>query len=259
MEATTRARQVETTLPIGYEDADGRLHRTAVLRKMTGRDEAIIADKAHRGNAARMMTELLASCVVRLGSIERPTRQVIQGMYSADRYFLLVKLRELTFGSEMAATYSCPTCKESTTTTEDLSALEVIALGDGEVATDVVVELEDGYLDGGSDLYTSLAFRYPCGSDEEKVAPAMRENASQGKNALMARCLKSVGDMERSRMEAMGTAIFNDLTLGDRAIIDKALNNGTSPGVKLRREMTCTSCGRSFTASLDFSNFLAVS
>jgi hypothetical protein len=256
---TTRARQVECTLPIGYEDADGRLHRTVMLRKMTGRDESIIADKAHRGNAAKMMTELLASCVVKLGAIERPTRQVIQAMYSADRYFLLVKLRELTFGAEMAASYTCPTCRESTNTTEDLSTLEVIALGDGEVATDVVVELEDGYLDGGTDVHTSLAFRYPCGMDEEKVAPAMRENASQGKNALMARCLRSVGDMDRSRMEALGTAIFNDLTLGDRAIIDKALNNGTSPGVKLRRDVTCNACTRKFTASLDFSNFLAVS
>ena len=256
---TMRARQVEISLPIGYEDADGRLHRTAVLRKMTGRDESIIADKTHRGNAARMMTELLASCVVRLGGIERPTRQVIQGMYSADRYFLLVKLRELTFGSEMQATYSCPTCRESTTTTEDLSTLEVIALGDGEVATDVLVELEDGYLDGGTEVHTSLAFRYPRGMDEEKVAPAMRENASQGKNALMARCLKSVGDMDQARMEGLGTAIFNDLTLGDRAIIDKALNNGTSPGLKMRRDVTCQSCGRKFTASLDFSNFLAVS
>jgi hypothetical protein len=256
---TMRARQMECTLPIGYEDADGRLHRTAVLRKMTGRDESIIADKAHRGNAARMMTELLGSCVVRLGGIERPGRQVLQAMYSADRYFLLVKLRELTFGSEMAATYSCPTCKESTSTTEDLSTLEVIALGDGEVATDVLVELEDGYLDGGTALHTTLAFRYPCGSDEEKVAPAIRDNASQGKNALMTRCLKAVGDMDVARMEGLGTSIFNDLTLGDRAIIDKALNNGTSPGVKMRRDLTCNACGRRFTASLDFSNFLAVS
>jgi hypothetical protein len=254
-----RAREIECLLPIGYEDEDGRHHRSAVLRKMTGRDESIIADKAHRNNASRMMTELLASCVVRLGTIERPSRQVVQSLYSADRYFLLMKLRELTFGPEMQATYSCPTCREATTTIEDLSMLDVISLAEGEVAQDITVELSDGYVDRDGTSYTSMVFRYPKGSDEEKIAPMTRENASQGKNALMARCLKSVGDMAQARMEALGTAIFNELTLGDRAIIDKALNDGTSPGMKMRRDLSCGSCGRKFTASLDFSNFLAAS
>lgn len=256
---TRRVREIECTLPIGYEDEDGRLHRTAVLRKMTGRDESIIADKAHRNNASRMITELLTSCLMRIGSVERPSRNVVQALYSADRYFLLMKLRELTFGAEMQATYSCPTCREAMTTVEDLSTLEVVSLIDGEVAQDVVVELNDGYADGDGALYTTMVFRYPRGSDEEKVAPAIRDNASQGKNALMARCLKAVGDMPQARMEALGTAIFNDLTLGDRAIVDKALNDSSSPGMKMRRELTCGSCGRRFTASLDLSNFLAVS
>ena len=91
---TRRVREIECTLPIGYEDEDGRLHRTAVLRKMTGRDESIIADKAHRNNASRMITELLTSCLMRIGSVERPSRNVVQALYSADRYFLLMKLRD---------------------------------------------------------------------------------------------------------------------------------------------------------------------
>ena len=37
-------------------DGDGRIHRSAVLRKMTGRDEAIMTDKMNRTNAARMMS-----------------------------------------------------------------------------------------------------------------------------------------------------------------------------------------------------------
>jgi hypothetical protein len=74
----------------------------------------------------------------------------------------------------------------------------------------------------------------------------------------MARCVTAVGDMPESRMQALGTALFGDLTLSDRAEIDKAVNNG-GPGIKLRREITCNGCGREFTASLDMSNFLAPS
>jgi len=85
------AREFAFELPIGYLDADGRPHRSAVLRKMTGRDEAILADRHNRNNAARMITELLASCLLRLGTVERPGRAVVQTLYSGDRYFLLMK------------------------------------------------------------------------------------------------------------------------------------------------------------------------
>ena len=127
------SREFEIELPIGHLDADGRLHRTAALRKMTGRDEAIMADKNNRNNAARMITELLANCLIRIGDIEKPGRSIVQQLYSGDRYFLLMKLREITFGPDMQASYSCPTCREANGLIEDLSALEVLRLGDGEL------------------------------------------------------------------------------------------------------------------------------
>ena len=95
-----RQREFEFELPIGYVDDDGKLHRAAVLRKMTGRDEAIMADKKNRHNGARMITQLLSNCLVRLGDIERPGASLTRALYSADRHFLLVKLREITFGRE---------------------------------------------------------------------------------------------------------------------------------------------------------------
>jgi len=255
---TRREREFEFTLPVGYIDADGQLHRAASLRKMTGRDEAILADKKNRHNGARMITELLGSCLLRLGSLERPGAKIAQSLFSADRHYLLVKLREITFGSEMQASYSCPTCREATEVIEDLAALETVKLADGEMPEDTVVRLEDGYYDRGGELYDMMVFRPPTGLDEERVASAIRENASRGKNALMARCLKALGDMPQPKVEALGTAVFNDLTMSDRALIDKALNNG-GPGVKMRREITCAGCGRQYTASLDMSNFLAPS
>jgi hypothetical protein len=245
----------EFELPVGYVDQDGCIHRTAVLRKMTGRDEAIMADRRNRNSAARMMTELLASCLVTLGSIERPGFQVVQSLYSSDRYFLLLRLREITFGSDLNATYACPTCKESVTLIEDLSQLEVTRLEPGELPDDIVVELEDGYLDRDGSIHTMLVLRHPTGVDEEKISTAARENPSHGKNALLARCVVALGDIPRPRLEALGTSIFNDLTLGDRARIDEALNQ-RGPGIDMRHEVACPSCGREYEVTLDLSNFL---
>jgi hypothetical protein len=143
-------------------------------------------------------------------------------------------------------------------TVEDLSDLEVVKLEGDSLPEDVVVRLEDGYEDRGGELYDTLVFRPARGSDEEKIARAARENPSQGKNALMARCITAMGDMPKERLEALGTAVFADMTLSDRALIDKALNNG-GPGVKMRRDIACAACGREFTANLDLSNFLTPS
>ncbi|MFG3257560.1 hypothetical protein [Streptomyces sp. NPDC048172] len=253
-----RRREFELELPMGYEDQDGRVHRSAVLRKMTGRDEAVMADKRYRNNGAKMITELLGNCLVRLGDLESPGSHVVQRLFSADRHFLLVRLREITFGPQMRATYSCATCHEATERTEDLAELEVVRLEDGQLPEDMVVELDDGYVDRAGNVYDSMVFRYPVGTDEERIASQAKENASRGKNALLARCLRAMGDMPTPKLEALGSAVFADLTLADRARIDHAMNNG-GPGIKLRRTITCDGCGRDYSASLDMSNFLVAS
>ena len=103
-------------------------------------------------------------------------------------------------------------------------------------------------------MYATAVFRYPTGIDEEKIATATRDNASVGKNALMARCLTALGDMPDAHREALGTAIFNDLTLSDRKLVDNALND-EAPGVSMSRDVRCDACGREFTTSLDMSDF----
>src|SRR5262245_30373849 len=91
-------REAEFTIPIGITDDDGRVHRTAVLRKMTGREEAILADKRNQRNGGKLVTELIHSCLVRLGDLPKNGASTVEKMYSADRNFLLIKLRTLTFG-----------------------------------------------------------------------------------------------------------------------------------------------------------------
>src|SRR5262249_13224153 len=130
-------------------------------------------------------------------------------------------------------------------------------LGDGESPEDIVVALEDGYLDRDGQVHTALRLRLPTGADESAVAPQMRQNASLGKNALLSRCLKSLGDLPKHRLEAIGPKILADLTLTDRRLIDRALNE-VAPGVEITRQVECPNCGQSFKASLDLTHFLAL-
>ncbi len=254
--APARAREFEFTLPVGFVDSEGNLHRNVTLRKMTGREESILADRRLHKNGGRLVTELLQSSITRLGSLDRGFATAVSKMYSADRNFLLIKLRSITFGPEMQATYSC-SCGESISVSEDLDRLPIRGLLEGESPEEIRVELEDGWIDRDDSVHTALTLRLPTGEDEEIVASQMRQNASLGKNALLARCLKSLGDVAKHRLEAMGPKILSDLTMTDRRLIDRALNEA-APGINLVRQVECPSCGRSFSAALDLSRFLAV-
>lgn len=255
--APARRREFDFTLPIGFTDPEGTTHRAVTLRKMTGREEAILADRKYLRNGGKLVTELLHSCLLRLGSLQPNGRGPVSSMYSADRNYLLLKLRTITFGATLQATYSCPGCGQSFDVEEDLDELPVEMLADGAEQDDVVVELEDGYVDRDGQVHTAMRLRLPTGGDEEAVAGQMRENPSLGKNALLARCLRSLGDMPQHRLEALGTKIMGDLTMTDRRLVDRAVADA-APGVDLERHLECPGCGKEFTATLDMSRFLAL-
>lgn len=253
-----RPREHEVALPVGYLDAEGRLHRTATLRKMTGHEEALLADRRLRANGGKLVTELLNGCVRSLGDLSQVNRQVIGELTSPDRNFLLLELRKLTFGTELEASYSCPYCRETTVVLEDLDTFPV-RMSDGAGIPEIIVELEDGYEDRNQEAwYDVLRFRLPVGTDEERVALIAKDNAARGTNALLVRCLVSVSgdgeEMPDNRREALGTKILSDLTMGDRARIEKAFRK-EMPGLDLSREFDCGSCGRPMRTSLDLTSF----
>lgn len=251
------ARETEFTLPIGYVNGDGVSRRAGALRKMTGREEAILADRANQHNGGKLVTELLYSCVTQFEGAEKLTKQDVANWYSADRNYVLIKLRSFTFGPDLPASYTCPSCGEKMEVMENLDDLPVISLEDGSQPEDIVIELEDGYLDKDDVVHTTISLSLPKGIDETAVAPMTRKNPSMGKNALLARCITKVGDMPKHRIEALGPRLFSELTLTDRRLIDRALNKA-APGIDLSRECECPNCGSEIKTSLDMTHFLSL-
>jgi cytochrome c5 len=250
-------RELEFTLPIGYANGDSVLRREGALRKLTGRDEAILADRANQRNGGKLVTELIHSCITRFEGEHPLTKAEVANWYSADRNYVLLRLRSFTFGPELEARYTCGACGENIDVVENLDELPVRSIGPDEALEDVVVELEDGYWDTDNQCHSSVTLTLPRGVDEAAVAPAIRKNPSLGKNALLSRCIKSFGDMPAHRVEALGAKLLADLTLTDRRLIDKALNRA-APGVDLLREIECPSCGEQNRTSLDMTHFLVM-
>ena len=77
--------EVEFTLPIGYRDSDGTLHRHGVMRLATAGDE-ILPLKDHRvqANPSYLAIIVLSRVVVKLGTLEMINTKVIEDLFSAD-------------------------------------------------------------------------------------------------------------------------------------------------------------------------------
>jgi hypothetical protein len=246
--------QREVTLPVGYFDGDsGISQRQATLRKMTGKEEALLADPRLRSNGGKLITALLANCVTALEGAEQVDESAIRQLSSADRNFLLLELRRLTFGDEMEAHYRCPRCQSVTTVLEDLSTLETRTVGNGAVP-EVQVALQDGYRDPDGNWQYDCVFRLPTGEDEEVAAGRRDSNPTRQRDALLSRCLKQVGNLESRRIQALGGRILADLSMGDRRLIQKAMDE-VVPGPDLTRDVLCHQCGEVYRTTLDMSNF----
>jgi hypothetical protein len=249
--------QETVTLPVGYEDEETgtALHELSV-RKLTGNEEALLVEPKLRQNGGKLVTALLASCVRDADTGAKLPPATIRRLTSADRNYLLLELRRVTFGDELEARYHCPRCGESTLVLEDLGELDVRRVEDG-AELEIVVELEDGYRDRDGTVHRELVFGLPIGEDEEAAASRRDGNASRQRDALLARCLRRVGDLEPRRVEALGSRVLSDLTMSDRRRIQQAMDDA-APGPNLIRTVSCDRCLEEFRALLDMSRFFPI-
>lgn len=75
----------EFTLPLGYIDPEGTLHRDGIMRLATAADEILpLKDPRVQKNPAYLSVILLSRVVTRLGGIEPVTPNVIESLFAAD-------------------------------------------------------------------------------------------------------------------------------------------------------------------------------
>ena len=242
----------ELTLPVGHVDATGRLNRQVAIRKMRGHEESLLYDASL--SSGRLITQLIAGCLVRLGDEQAVTPAMVSRLFTGDRSFLLLEIRRFTLGDALPCNYLCPACGANLAVVEDLGHIPVRRYeGDGAPRASTVT-LEDGYRDRDGTLHTEIRVRLPRGDDEEFVAETAERDPLRARDALILRCIEAFGTLPRAALEAYGIKILRDLTLGDRRAIYRTLD-GDAPGIDLRRSLRCASCSSPFEAFLEPTNF----
>jgi hypothetical protein len=99
------------TLPRGYVDAHGAVHRDGTMRLATARDEIEpLRDAGVRQNEAYLTVLLLARVVTRIGTLTEITPELIEGLYAADFDHLQRLYERLNTNGEVVGSVRCPEC-----------------------------------------------------------------------------------------------------------------------------------------------------
>lgn len=91
--------EYEFTLPKGYVDGEGNLHRTGVMRLATARDEIEpLRDPRVAQNEAYLTIAILARVVIELGNLPEVTTRTIEGLFATDLAYLQDLYGIINFG-----------------------------------------------------------------------------------------------------------------------------------------------------------------
>jgi hypothetical protein len=219
------------TLPSGLWAGDVR-QREVALRAVTAEDEAFLLEQGERALPARLVTDLLARC------LDGPDPRALT---VGDREALLLHLRRLTLGDDLACTLICPApgCGQR-------MALELRA-------NDLLLS---PYADARPSYETSLSsegvtyqvrFRLPTGEDQEAAAELARRDTARAAGLLLERCVQHVlADGRERAPDGLSVAVVDAISA---AIAER------DPQAELELSVTCPECATTLTVLFDTTSF----
>lgn len=100
------------TLPCGFVDAEGNVHREGVMRLGTAFDEiAPLKDPRVQGNPGYLVIILLSRVITKLGELTHINPKVIECLFSADLAFLQDLYQRVNDAGHNRLAVTCPQCE----------------------------------------------------------------------------------------------------------------------------------------------------
>jgi hypothetical protein len=111
--------EFEFTLPQGYIDKDGNLHRQGIMRLANAKDEiAPLQDPRVQRNNAYLIIILLSRVVTKLGEIKDINPHVMENLFSADLAYLQDFYQRINSNGHSKIQVFCPDCEKKFELTE---------------------------------------------------------------------------------------------------------------------------------------------
>lgn len=227
------------TLPGGFW-LEGVCRRDALLRPLNGSDEAFLAE-AGSVAPARVVTSLLARCLVRLGPLDSVNEEAARALTVGDREALLLNLRALTLGARARCVLSCPAaaCGEKMD----------VELMTGDLLLPPYADARDTFETtfGENGDRVRVRFRLPNGGDVEVVSSVARDDVEAAESLLLRRCVESVMRAEGGEPPVEWPRSLVRQLSDEMARLD--------PQAELTLNLSCPACGYGFQALFDAASY----
>ena len=106
--------EFEFTLPCGYLDDEGTLHRDGVMRRATAADEILpLKDPRVQKNQAYLVVILLSRVITRLGGVSQMNPKIIENLYATDLAYLQNLYNEINQLGNGHLSITCPECQHA--------------------------------------------------------------------------------------------------------------------------------------------------
>lgn len=104
--------EYEFTLPKGFVDSDGNLHKQGVMRLATAADEILPQkDPRVQANPAYLVVIVLSRVITKIGDLNNITPKTIEGLFSSDLAFLQDFYRQINENGTTMIKAICPKCE----------------------------------------------------------------------------------------------------------------------------------------------------
>ena len=104
--------EFEFTLPKGYIDEDGNLHKAGIMRLATAADEILpMKDPRVQSNPAYLTMILLSRVVTKLGTLSEVNPRIMESLFVTDLAYLQEFYRQINEQGNAKVKVTCPKCE----------------------------------------------------------------------------------------------------------------------------------------------------
>lgn len=217
---------------------------------LSGREEEFLAEN-QGGESASLVTAILTRCIRRIGTMSPVSEEVARNLVVADRQYLLLKLREVTFGNQIQATILCPWPNCGKRVDIDFSLKDIPVRESKDKGSMYTMELspDAAFISNHGEVYREVTFRLPNGGDQEVISPIISKNEARALTMLLGRCILSIGTVKYP-----GDEMINRLSPMSRMEIERQMD-AVAPKIDLTMGAICPECGREFGVPFDLHEF----
>lgn len=243
----------DVPLLAGYFDSKtGELYSTFSYREMNGRDEEAISRNDVTSNGGKLANIVCERCVVAIGSLTKKSvgapqwAKIIRSMLGGDLDYMMLKIREISKGTSVEFTHTCPRCGSKIVTEVETSEFKIIPFNG---LREVPFELIRGFKDPFGNVHKTGTLRIPTGEDREYVFPFIRKNPSTATTVLLTRLI-TFDDGKKLTQNQVA-----DLSLRDRQVLEDTLRENSFGVDSKISDIVCSNCGANLSGEIGTSNF----